>query len=92
MILLQILEEEMNKVLKGDGKPISLELDSILRNGVVSPPTIPMLRDKIDVWWNSYHEHNPNFLTSVFYGSIVTCVCCCHCHSVGNIYGNGVDV
>lgn len=92
MILLQILEEEMNKVLKGDGKPISLELDSILRDGMVSSPTIPMFQDKADGWWSSYCEHNPNFLTSVFYGSTVTSVRCCHCHSVGSTYANGVDV
>ena len=82
MLFLQILEEEMNKALGGDGKPIQDELVNIRGRDILYMPTLLKLQSQADRWWNTYCSHNPSFLTSIFYGSMVTSVRCGHCNNV----------
>ena len=83
-LFLQILEEEQNKALNADRSPFFsisfLPFDTSY--SFFNSDSLPFILEQNKEWWSIYKEHNPNFLTNVYYGVQSTISTCQHCHLV----------
>ena len=85
MLYLQVLEEEQNKILNATTESFIMEstipsVDSL--DAFSHSNQVELLMARANDWWNQYIRHNPNVLTSVFYGEMTTLIQCSRCYKV----------
>lgn len=85
MLYLQVLEEEQNKILNAATESFKSEstipsVDSL--DAFSHSSQVELLMARASDWWGQYIRHNPNVLTSVFYGEMTTLIQCSQCYKV----------